>query len=220
MDEVSYWAKFGGVEHLHDHGRHAAEGGDPLALDQLERALGIEVVHHHDLPAGPDVPHHDGVTARGVEERHREEDTRSAPSLDGVDERRLAEAQRPAGVDEEEVHQVGADVAVRADRALGPPGGARGVEDGGVVVGIDGDVGGRGVGIHVAERQGERPFGRPVRDPSGRLADGGGVPVLRRRCSSATIRAVSSVRPPRKGRIASARCVSTKATFEPESSRP
>ena len=67
-------AKLGRVEHLHDHGRHAAEGADPLALDQLEGTLGVEVVHHHELPARGDVGDHDGVAAGGVEERHREEE--------------------------------------------------------------------------------------------------------------------------------------------------
>ena len=110
-----------------------------------------------------------------------------------------AEAQLPARVDEEEVHQVGADVAVRADGALGASRGARGVEDGGVVLRVDGDVGGRGVGVDVAERQCEGPFGhrcRPVR----RLADGGGVPgCVAVRCSSATIRAVKPGQPAEEG---------------------
>ena len=74
MEEVSYLSKFGRVEHLHDHGRHAAERADPLALNQLERALGVEVVHHHELPAGGQVGDHDGVAAGGVEQRHREEE--------------------------------------------------------------------------------------------------------------------------------------------------
>ncbi len=42
----------GGVEHLHHHGRNAAERADPLALYQLQSPLGVEVVHHDDLPAG------------------------------------------------------------------------------------------------------------------------------------------------------------------------
>ena len=48
---------------------------------------------------------------------------------------------------------------MRAHRALGPAGGARRVEDGGVVLRVDGDVGRRGGLVHGAQRQGERPLG-------------------------------------------------------------
>ena len=40
------------------------------------------------------------------------------------------------------------------------------------------------------------------------------------RCSSVTMRVVNPPRPPRKGRMLSARCVSTKASLDPESSKP
>ena len=159
MDEVSYLAKRGRVEHLHDHGRHAAEGGDLLALDQLEGACGVEVVHHDDLPAGPDVPHHDRVTAGGVEERYREQDGASAGCRSGR-LRDLPKRSWPLVVDEEEAHQVGADVAMGADGALGPARRARGVEDGGVVLGVDGDVGRRRrPRRRRPSASGERPFG-------------------------------------------------------------
>ena len=58
MEDVSYLEKLGESMHLHDHGRHAAEDGDPLALDELEGPLGVEVVHHDDLPAGRHVGDH------------------------------------------------------------------------------------------------------------------------------------------------------------------
>ena len=47
-----------------------------LPFDQLERALGVEVVHHHELPAGGQVGDHDRVAAGGVEERDRQQEGR------------------------------------------------------------------------------------------------------------------------------------------------
>ena len=76
-----------------------------------------------------------------------------------------------AGVDEEEAHQVRPHVAVGADGTLGTAGGARGVEDGGVVLGVDGQIGRRGRFVDRPQRQGERPFGHEPR-PGGRLGDG------------------------------------------------
>ena len=83
MDEVSYWAKRGKSRTCMTMAGHTAERGDAFACDQLESTLGIEVVHHDDLPAGPDVPDHDGVAAGGVEERHRQRESRSVPSEKG-----------------------------------------------------------------------------------------------------------------------------------------
>ena len=201
MDEVSYWAKSGEVEHLHDHGRHAAEGGDPLTLDQLEGPLGIEVVHHDDLSAGADVSHHDGVAPGGVEERDREQD--GALHLVRRVDQRSPEAQLAPRVDEEEVHQVGADVAVGADGALGASRGARGVEDGGVVLRVDGDVGGRGVGIDRRRAPGRTAIRSTGGDPSGGLRTSQARRRSPARCSSATMRAVSPVQPAEEGADAS-----------------
>ena len=105
-----------------------------------------------------------------------------------------------------------------AHRALGTPGGARRVEDGGVVLRIDGDVGRRGVLVHLSERERERPLGDGS-SAVGRLGDGerglrcGAVLVGDDQCAEV-------VRPPRKDLILVARSVSTNATLAPESSRP
>ncbi len=61
------------VEDLHHHGRHAAEDGDPLPLDQLQGPFRIEVVHHDQLPSGRGVGDEDGVAAGRVEERDRQQ---------------------------------------------------------------------------------------------------------------------------------------------------
>ena len=210
----------GRVEHLHDHGRHAAEGGDPLALDQLERPLGIPVVHHDKLPAGGQVGDHDGVTAGGVEERHRQQVRGLGPFGPPVSSSgRGAEAHPAPGVEEEEAHQVGAHVAMRAHGALGPPGGARRVEDGGVVLRIDREVGRRGGLVHVPQGEVEGPLGHGYRTTE-RPVDGG-------RCLGRYAMLVGDDerlerrrgRPGRGGCARPAR-VSTKATLEPESSRP
>ncbi len=92
---------------------------------------------------------------------HRKEDRalRAVGRLGGG----IPEAELSPCVDEGEAHQVRADVAVRADRTLGASRGARGVEDGGVILRINGDVRGRGVCIDIAERQGKGPFGHRCR---------------------------------------------------------
>ena len=56
-----------------------------------------------------------------------------------------AAPQAAHGGHEEEVHQVGRTVAVGPDRSLRPPGGPGRVEDGGVVVGLDGHIGEGGI---------------------------------------------------------------------------
>ena len=209
----------GRVEHLHDHGRHAAEGADPLPLDQLEGALGVEVVHHHELPAGGQVGDHDRVAAGGVEERHREQEGRPAVFSPAGLEGRAAEAGGAAGVDEEEAHQVRAHVAVGADRALGAPRWCprcrrwwRRPPDRW-----------RGRAAWRPRRRRPAPAGRAIRAPApsaaaARTRPAGALGSVR--CSSATMTAPRSGRPPRNGRMRSTRSVSTKATLEPESSSP
>ena len=131
------------LEHLPHHGRHPAEAGEPLALDQLERPLGVPLVHHHELPAEGRIADEDRVTPRSVEEGHGDE-LRLLRTVAG--RRKLgAASQRPARLREGQTHQVRADVAVGAERALGLPRRAGGVEDRGLVVGVECHVGGRGV---------------------------------------------------------------------------
>ena len=127
------------VDHLHHHGGDAPEGHDPLALDELEGPFGIPVVHHDELVPRRGVRHQDRVAPRGVEQRHRQQIRRRGPPLSSSRGARLAGRAQPGpGVEEEEAHQVGAHVAMGAHRALGLPRRARGVEDGGVVLGVDG----------------------------------------------------------------------------------
>ena len=170
------------VDHLHHRGRHPPKHRDPLPLDELEGALGVEVMHHHELSAGGRVGHHDGETAGHVEERHREKvgvlDVRAgrSPGLVSALAGRIgagAESHGRAHAEEVEVHQVGAEVAVGADRSLGSPRRARGVEDRRVVLGVEG--GGRRLGVvggiaqplrEVVDRDRRRGWCRP--SPSAR----------------------------------------------------
>src|SRR5205085_5193064 len=105
----------------------------------------------HEFPAERRVGHEYGVAPGGVEEGHAEERRVLAAA------RRRQTALRPFGLepaahgDEAQAHEVAADVPVGAEGALGPPGGARRVEDGGVVLGIEGDIGQGGVGWDVAD---------------------------------------------------------------------
>ena len=124
--------------------------------------------------------------------------------------------------DEEQVHQVGHAVAVGSHRPLGPAGGARGVEDGGVGVGIDGHVG-QGPAARAAQRS-VRRRGRRARDlrrdarprspgpPDGHPSGPGS--------SQQTTRVLRSGVSPRWGRIRSRRSSSAKTTLVPESLRP
>src|SRR3984957_7771335 len=147
----------GRVDDLHDHGGDAAEEGDLLPLDELEGPLGIEVVHHHQLPAGGGVGDQHGVAAGGVEQGHRQQVgvLAAAAHVSGA----TAVAKLALGGDEEQVHEVGARVAVGAHRPLGPTGDARRVEDGGVVVGLQVDVGEAAVALGLAHGLGEGDHG-------------------------------------------------------------
>ena len=123
---------------------HAAEGRDALALDQLERAVRRPTCassrasrRTRGWPPGPSGSRWRGRTAPTA-------GTRSAPAVARRGDRRTRRLRAAARDDgEHEAHQVRADVAMRAERALRLAGRARRVEDRGVVLGIERDVGQR-----------------------------------------------------------------------------
>ncbi len=121
------------LDQLPGDGRHAASQGDALALDQLERPHRVPLVHHHHLGADEEGRVQDGETAGGVEERHRQQRGALGPVRIG-NRRRLAPAQEAARGDAADRRDIAVDVAVARQGALGLSRGARGVEDGGVVV--------------------------------------------------------------------------------------
>ena len=218
MDEVSYLEKLG------ESSTCMTMAGTPPKVPIRSRSIsssarsGSKWCIITSFPPAAMLRDHDRVAAGGVEQRHGEQEGRLR-LLAGRLQGRRAEARGAAGVDEEEAHQVGAHVAVGAHRALGPPRGARGVEDGGVVLRVDGEVGRRGGLVHGAQREGEGPLGHRCarrraarRRPAAPWARSGARRPRRRRRGAD--------RPPRKGRMRSARSVSTKATLEPESSSP
>ncbi len=125
------------------------------------------------------------------------------------------------GGHEEQVHQIGHAVAVGPHCALGPSRGPRGVEDGGVVVGLDGYfrkrrlvgqvVGQLGKGDH---RQRPRPGSIHGRSLCGPPATGG---------AGSSQQTIMDCRPgtsPRWGRMRPLRSSSTNTTDVPESLSP
>ena len=143
----------GRLEQLPHHRRHAPDGRDALPLDELERPLGVPLVHDHELPAEADRPSmmawqpvtwNSGTDKQdGLLGAPAASASTSGPPGSLVD-RGLA--RRRVDGTERQCHHVGADVAVGAERALREPGRARRVEDRGLVFRLERDVGGRHVG--------------------------------------------------------------------------
>ena len=143
------------LDELPGDGRHAAGGGHPLALDQLKSAHRIPAAHHHQLGPAEETGVEDREAAGGVKERHRQQGRALGRVRIGL-RRRLAPAQERAGGRAGSGEDVGVDIALGGERALGFAGGAGGVEDGRLVVGVD---------RHIRQRL-VRQAG-----PGGRLAD-------------------------------------------------
>ena len=128
------------LDQLPGDGRDPARGVDALALDQLHGLLGLPAAHEHDLAAGVHGRPEGRGQAGGVEQGHDQEGAALGQLVRVALRQGLAGPQEvprradPAG------HDVGGHVAVGAQGALRPARRARGVEDGGVVVGVDGDV--------------------------------------------------------------------------------
>ena len=121
------------IEYLHRDRRHATEHRETLGLNQRERLAGVEVVHHDEFAAGGRGRDHRRETTRGVKERHAQEGG-VGNALTRFIEVASAEAHGGARPHEEKIHQIRDGVSMRADRALGMAGRARGVEHRGVVV--------------------------------------------------------------------------------------
>ncbi len=156
----------GRLEHVPALRGHADERGDPLALDDLERPLGVPAVHHHQLHARREARQHHRHQAGDVEQRHDQDQDRRrglagrcrAPRPGAV-RRGLA---RPLDGDPAaEAHERLGDGPVGRHRPLGPPGGAGRVQDHHVVV---------GAGRLLGHRRPQREHVLPPLDALGHLA--------------------------------------------------
>ena len=110
--------------------RHPAGHVDLLALDDRERLERIPFVHEHQAMPPRDRTHQHRRTRGDVEQRDHHEQ-----HLGGRLGRHLAAAQEAARAVIGRGHDVGQQVAMRAQRTLGVAGGAAGVEDRSVVIG-------------------------------------------------------------------------------------
>ncbi len=126
------------LDQLPGDGRHPARGVDLFPLDQLHRLLGVPAAHQDQLAAGVDQGRQGRIAARHMEHGHHQQG-HPLRRLGIGDRRRLAAAHETTGGGDAAGHDVADDVAMRAQGALGLSGGARGVEDGGVVVGLEFD---------------------------------------------------------------------------------
>ena len=108
----------GRLDQLHPERRNAGQGADPVALDRADHVARGEIVERHDRAArGPGREAAGSARNRRLKRQHREH-----PVL-----RREAQIMRDA--DRAEPH-----IGVAQHHPLGPPGRARGVEQGGQVV--------------------------------------------------------------------------------------
>ncbi len=121
------------LDQLPGDGGHPAGHGHALALDHLEGADRVPLVHHHQLGPGDQAGIEHGETAGGVEEGHGQQG-RALGSRRIGGRRRLTAAQESAGPGAARRHDVGIDIALGGQGALGLSGGAGGVEDGGLVI--------------------------------------------------------------------------------------
>ena len=120
-------------DQLPGNGRHTACAVDLFPLDQLHRGFGVPFAHHHQLGTGKKAWAQNGETARGVEKRHRQK--RRALRQIGVRRRYgFPAAEEIARRRRRRCHDVGEHVAMAAERAFGPPRGARSIKDGRVVI--------------------------------------------------------------------------------------
>ena len=141
-------------EQLTAHRGHTGEGRDLLALDQLKGPTRVPLVHQHELGTEERERMQHTVVGGDVEQR-RGNHRRRWHLLRRLDLDRTGLGHRSSrgtggGVGERHVHQVVHRTAVGELGALREAGGARGVEDAHVLVGIDldgGEFGGRAVGV-------------------------------------------------------------------------
>ena len=102
-----------------------------------ERSFGVPAIHHDELEVPGEARHHDRNTARHVEERHDQDETRGETASLLAGPRRAACTAAPA-----EKAMTLWQIAPCVDTApLGKAGRARGVEDRRVGVGVDLDLG-------------------------------------------------------------------------------
>ena len=133
------------VQELAGHGGHAGERRRSLPFDEFQGHLGVPAVHQHELSAHCCDRVQAAVAARHVEQRHAQHGAgHGVAGLLVRPGRRLASRHglglgaRLHHLPEGQVQQVGHRTPMGQHRTLGVPGGARGVEDAGVVVGVDG----------------------------------------------------------------------------------
>jgi hypothetical protein len=112
-DVVRVAHRFGQLEHPHEHRGDELAVRDAVALDALERALGVELLHH-DRGAAKRLHRHRPKRRRGVVKRRRIQIYRLAGDSDGVQQRHHDVGR----LGRREVRKLAAD-------PLRPPGGAR-----------------------------------------------------------------------------------------------
>ena len=149
----------------HEHRRDHLRRGDAVALDQLERPIGVEAVHHHRRPAQPVHGHVEAQRRRVVERCRREVDRVRTEAVEALEQRhdrrrrpdrgerqrrrdRLRAPRRPRRVQEIEALAL---VLERRRRALG---------DQGVVVAVDRRRRARGPAPSRRPRRPARPWPR------------------------------------------------------------
>ena len=117
------------LEDLPGHRRHPARPGDPLPLDQRHRLQRIPFAHEDQSVAGDQRAHQHRAQSGRVEQRNHQQ---RRPRLGRLWS--LAAPQRCPRVAVAGGEDVGHQIAVASERALGLPRRAAGIEDGGVVV--------------------------------------------------------------------------------------
>ncbi len=128
------------LDELPGDGGHAAGGVDALALDELHGLLGLPAAHENDLAAGVHGRAQGRRQTGRMEEGHHQEGAALRQLVRVALGQGLSGPQEVPRRGDAARQDVAGHVAVRAQGALGPARGPGGVEDGGVVVGINGDV--------------------------------------------------------------------------------
>ena len=127
------------------HGGNAGGVGDPFLLDQFQRAFRIPFVHQNDLAPLGERDQKRGMTAGDMKERCWQQN--GFLRRGGIVTRpAIATAQRHERRAEIDIENVGDGVAMGAERALGPPRGAGGIENRRIIFRIDRDIGQRKIG--------------------------------------------------------------------------
>ena len=136
-------AEIGMREQFARHHRHRAQGVHLLSLNQLERFLGIPLVHQHQLAAAQGRAVHDAIIGCDMKQRcghQRRRGRRRHRCIDHISSTQRLRRRKnlPHG---RHVHNVVNATPMRELSALGTTCGTRRIEDTSIVVGVDGGHG-------------------------------------------------------------------------------